>query len=187
MNYNQKQWRKEKRKQRQILDEVSRDKKSQQVYHQLLACKPYQQARHVGAYLAMSEEVNLHRIIQDAWTADKLVFLPVVVARGKPMIFAPYQADTKLTKDAVGMLVPDVDPLCCFSAEQLDLVITPLVAFDEQRNRIGMGGGFYDRTFAFKKIKAHPYLIGVAFAEQKTNQPIIANAWDIRPDEIVFA
>jgi 5-formyltetrahydrofolate cyclo-ligase len=61
-------------------------------------------------------------------------------------------------------------------------VLTPLVAFDEQHNRIGMGGGYYDRSFAFLKNRKQliqPKLIGLAFDCQRVEK-ITANPWDIR-------
>ena len=63
----------------------------------------------------------------------------------------------------------------------LDIVITSLVAFDSSRNRIGMGGGYFDRCFAFpkgRKIRLHPKLIGLAFDCQRVGS-IAPNPWDI--------
>jgi 5-formyltetrahydrofolate cyclo-ligase len=66
-------------------------------------------------------------------------------------------------------------------------VLTPLVAFDLALNRIGVGGGFYDRTFAFTKmsdVADRPVLIGVAFELQKLDA-IVPKAWDVRLDLVV--
>jgi len=70
--------------------------------------------------------------------------------------------------------------------QQLDLVLAPLVVFDENCNRIGMGGGFYDRSFAFRKDSqvTKPVLIGVAHDFQKVQQ-IVPEDWDVRLDMIV--
>ena len=72
-------------------------------------------------------------------------------------------------------------------ARELDVVITPLVAFDGEMNRIGMGGGCFDRTFAFlkrRKVYLRPKLIGVAFACQQIEK-VNANPWDIRLFQII--
>ena len=70
--------------------------------------------------------------------------------------------------------------------EALDLVLAPLVVFDPQRNRIGMGGGYYDRSFEFRKQAQRdaPILIGVAHELQKVDQ-LIAEDWDVRLDMVV--
>lgn len=187
MNNNQKQWRKEKRTQRQNIDDTSRLEKSQLICQKVLCTTAYQKAECIGAYLSLPEEVDVQSIIQQAWADGKSVFLPVVLAWGVPLKFAPYTPNTALKKDCLDIDIPDVDPKDYIDATALDLVVTPLVAFDEKDNRIGMGGGFYDRTFAFKKTQATPCLIGVAFAVQKVDGIITVNEWDIRPDVIVSA
>ena len=60
----------------------------------------------------------------------------------------------------------------------------PLVGFDAQRNRLGMGGGFYDRTFAFRNNKNNPYLIALAYEWQHLPK-LSKEAWDITPDLII--
>ena len=70
--------------------------------------------------------------------------------------------------------------------EAIDLVLVPLVAFDPQRNRIGMGGGFYDRSFAFRKNpdQPRPVLIGVAHELQKVDL-LEPEPWDVQLDMVV--
>jgi 5-formyltetrahydrofolate cyclo-ligase len=72
-------------------------------------------------------------------------------------------------------------------AGQLDLILMPLVGFDEHGNRLGMGGGFYDRSLAFRRTRRHwrkPLLIGVAFELQRC-PPLPTAAWDVPLDGIV--
>lgn len=185
MDNNQKQWRREKRQARKALDNTTRQTKSQTVCKQVIESDAYLQATCIGAYLAMPEEINVKAIIEHAWANGKSVFLPVVLDWGVPLKFAPYTPDTLLTQDCLGIDIPNVGSEHYIDATELDVVVTPLVAFDEHRNRIGMGGGFYDRTFACKKTKATPHLIGVAFDVQQVDGNITANEWDIRPDAIV--
>ncbi|PID67031.1 MAG: 5-formyltetrahydrofolate cyclo-ligase [Gammaproteobacteria bacterium] len=181
----QQDWRTEKRQARQSLSTSEKNQKSRQIAEQIIAGDNYQKAQHIGVYLAMPEEVNLNHFIEKARAHGKHLYLPVVIDWGKRLLFAPYTSTTTLGKDKLNMDVPKVDKNQYIAAEKLDLVITPLVAFDENRNRIGMGGGFYDRTFTFRKAKAKPALIGVAFAVQQTDCPIPVNHWDIRPDQII--
>lgn len=72
-------------------------------------------------------------------------------------------------------------------ARQLDLVLVPLLGFDDECNRLGMGGGFYDRTFAFLRFRRHlrrPFLLG--FADEAQHVPSLpAKPWDVRLDAVV--
>lgn len=176
-----------KRSARQALKSTEKAQKSAQISEQLLATAAYQQSSTIGAYLCLPEEVNVKAVIDAAWADGKSVFLPVVLGWGKALQFAPYTPESTLIKDALGIDMPDVPVSKYLDADKLDMVVTPLVAFDEQCNRIGMGGGFYDRTFAFKAENDcnKPTLIGVAFDVQRVTAGIAANDWDIRPDAII--
>ena len=81
---------------------------------------------------------------------------------------------------------PDVTDDEMLDPSDLDLVLAPLVVFDAECNRIGMGGGFYDRSFAFRKLESSvtPRLIGVAHELQRVER-LLPEAWDVRLDRIV--
>jgi len=109
----------------------------------------------------------------------KRIFAPIV-KKNNVMQFQELKPKTLLRRNVYGLFEPCDGQI--IDANALDVVITPLVAFDHQNNRIGMGGGYFDRTFAFLKDRQsyfHPKLIGIAFACQKTAQ-IAPNPWDIR-------
>lgn len=184
----QRNWRKEKKAARKALDQQERQEKSKQIAQCLLATDAYKNAQHIAAYLCMPGEVDMWKVIKKAWAEDKQVYLPVVLGWEQPLQFAPFTPQCELAKDYYDIEIPKVDSSEYVSPRILDLVITPLVAFDKYRNRIGMGGGFYDRTFAFKQrdSSAKPQLLGVAFETQRVDGvPIAANTWDISPDAII--
>ena len=81
---------------------------------------------------------------------------------------------------------PDVTDAEMLEPESLDLVLVPLVVFDPQLNRIGMGGGYYDRSFEFRKQPGCnvPALIGVAHELQKVDQ-LVPEEWDVRLDMVI--
>ena len=132
----------------------------------------------LGCYVSTWDEVDTSEIIERAWRAKKRVFLPVTAANGQ-MFFRETRPSTVLAKNDFGLWEPvngeQID------ASWLDVVVTPLVAFDDQGNRIGMGGGYFDRTFAFlggRNCWLQPKLIGVAFECQRVPK-IARNPWDI--------
>ena len=85
-----------------------------------------------------------------------------------------------------GIQEPACSPRHWVRAWQLDLILLPLVAFDESGNRLGMGGGFYDRSLAYRQSRTHsrrPRLIGLAHELQRVEQ-LATNSWDIPLDMI---
>jgi 5-formyltetrahydrofolate cyclo-ligase len=139
----------------------------------------FQRSRNIGCYLGTAVEVDTWPIIARAWAMKKRIFAPVVEKKSI-MRFRELSPKCSLKDGPLGILEPEdgllVDP------RQLDLVLTPLAAFDAENNRIGMGGGYFDRTFSFlngRRHLFHPKLIGLAFACQKVAK-IPPNPWDIR-------
>ena len=100
------------------------------------------------------------------------------------MVFAPWQPDQPLVKKAFGLLEPDCDESEWISPMLLDVVLTPLVVFDHHCNRIGQGGGFYDRTFEFILSAGKPFLMGVAHESQREPE-LVPQSWDIPLHKIV--
>ena len=126
----------------------------------------------------MDDEVDPTPIIERAWRAKKRLFVPVCDTRGN-MFFRQLQPDTEIRKSYFGLW----EPLAGLSidARKIDVVITPLVAFDNDLHRIGMGKGYFDRCFHFLRHRKNwfrPKLIGVAFDSQKVEE-ITPNPWDI--------
>ena len=95
------------------------------------------------------------------------------------MLFREMRPDTPLEKNDYGIWEPTSGAF--LSPRKLDAVIAPTVAFDDDNNRIGMGGGYFDRCFAYlryRKIWLRPKLVGLAFECQRVEK-ISANPWDI--------
>lgn len=95
--------------------------------------------------------------------------------REKKLSFLPATPATSFKNNSHGIPEPDVELSKAIAVTALDLIFVPLLAFDNHCTRIGMGGGYYDRTLAKEN---HPLLIGVAyeFQHQTWLEP---QEWDI--------
>ncbi|WP_417474561.1 5-formyltetrahydrofolate cyclo-ligase [Luteimonas mephitis] len=136
---------------------------------------------HVAGYWAVDGEIGLH-----AWQLrlpPTLTYcLPVL--HGEQLRFAPWRPGAALVSNRFGIPEPDVAPDSLLAAEDMALVVAPLVAFDANCHRLGMGAGWYDRSFAFRHDRAPPpWLVGAAFASQQVDA-IAAEPWDVPMDAI---
>ena len=132
----------------------------------------------IACYLPTEDEVDTRAIIEAGWRAKKRIFVPVLRNHGK-MLFRELDHRTILVRNHYGIWEPTDGAL--ISPRQLDIAIAPTVAFDENNNRIGMGGGYFDRCFAYLRLRRfwfRPKLVGVAFDCQKVEK-ITPNRWDI--------
>jgi 5-formyltetrahydrofolate cyclo-ligase len=135
-------------------------------------------AKFVACYLPMSDEVDTRLIIERGWRANKRIFVPVTYNNGN-MFFREIRPDTTLNRNKMSIWEPQSGQF--ISPRQLQIVVTPTVAYDALNHRVGMGGGYYDRCFAFLRHRRHwikPKLLGVAFYCQKVEK-ISPNTWDI--------
>ena len=139
----------------------------------------------IGIYYAVNNEVDVHPLCEILWQENKRVYLPIV--EKKKLLFGEYRNTSNLKNNRFKIPEPIVGLESQISAFELDLIFMPLVAFDPMGNRIGMGGGFYDRTLDNKQLDndlKKPILVGVAYEFQKQNQ-IQPNSWDI-PLDMIF-
>lgn len=135
----------------------------------------------VAGYWAVEGEIALHRW-QMRLPATLSYCLPVL--SGETLRFAPWRPGQPLTANRFGIPEPDLDPADTLAPEQMALVATPLVGFDAQCRRLGMGGGWYDRSFAFRHQRpAPPWLVGVGFSVQQVDD-LPVQPWDVGVDAI---
>lgn len=135
----------------------------------------------VAGYWALDGEIALHRW-QLSLPAGLRYCLPIL--HGEVLRFAPWRPGQALTSNRYGIPEPDLDPADTLPAEAMSLVVAPLVGFDASGHRLGMGGGWYDRSFAFRHRQAPPpWLVGVGFAAQQV-AALTVEPWDIPVDAV---
>ena len=154
-----------------------------QLARKVVQLEAYQHSRSIALYWAMDGEIDCSLLLKQAWRDGKSIYLPVLtLGRHKAMQFVLYTPATKLVSNRYGILEPE--SAISVLPQNLDLVIVPLVAFDHAGNRIGMGGGFYDRTFAFRQSVSKPLLVGVAHHLQRVKK-IVPQKWDVPLDRVI--
>lgn len=148
---------------------------------QLLAVPFLPAQGYVAGYWALDGEIALHSF-QLKLPQGLVWCLPVL--HGEELRFAPWRPGDALVSNRFGIPEPDVSPSSALDAEAMALVLMPLVGFDVRGARLGMGGGWYDRTFAFRKLApAPPHLVGVGFDAQRV-ESLRTEEWDVLPDAI---
>lgn len=176
------------RQQRRSLDERERSELSSAAVTSLVNHRLFRAAKHIACYLPNDGELDLTTLMGHAWAMGKTVYLPVLSSiHRNHLYFLPYEPDDVLTPNRFGIPEPIIRSRRVTDIKRLDLVLTPLVAFDNNGNRLGMGGGFYDRTFAFlrrRRFWRKPRLIGAAYDFQKA-AGLSGNPWDVPLDGVV--
>lgn len=153
----------------------------------ILKLPQFLKAKRVAIYLASDSEMDLTALAHQCWSMGKEVYLPVIHnIKSRELWFIRYEPDTPLIPNKYKILEPNPRTNQKLAAHLLDMVFLPLVGFDQQCHRLGMGGGFYDTAFAFKKqkTKSKPLLVGVAHECQKIAELPQAE-WDVSLDWVV--
>ena len=173
--------RRELRRRRRALAAGERIAAAERLAIHLLALPFAPTSGYVGGYWAMDAEIALH-VWQLKLPRDCVYCLPVL--HGERLHFAPWRPGDGLVTNRFGIPEPDVEPGSLLDAQDMTLVVTPLVGFDIRGNRLGMGGGWYDRSFAFRRQRsAPPWLVGAAFDTQRI-EALDAAAWDVALDAL---
>ncbi len=180
--------RREMRTRRRALTEPGRRILSRKLIHKLGRSRQFRSARRIACYLPNDGEVDLLPLIARMEFFGKRCFLPVLdTLRPRRLWFAPYRPGDPLVDNRFGIPEPACPSRYRVAAWCLDLVLTPLVAFDEEGNRLGMGGGYYDRTLSFLKRRHYwkrPRLMGIAYEFQQV-ESLPQRTWDIPLNSVV--
>jgi 5-formyltetrahydrofolate cyclo-ligase len=173
--------RRELRERRRALPASIRIAAAESMADRLLALPFLPTSGFVAGYWAIDGEIGLHAF---------QLRLPAALTYCLPMLhddtlrFAPWKPGDALVTNRYGIPEPDVDANDVLQPHAMAMVVLPLVGFDRHCHRLGMGGGWYDRSLAFRHAQAAPpWLAGAAFDVQHVDA-IAAEAWDVRLDAV---
>ncbi len=178
--------RKQLRQARRALSPAEQKFAAQLLAQQLRSNVRFMHCKHIAFYLANDGEIDPSFFLRIAERYGKNCYLPRLHRdSSNRMAFLRYRSGDKLHKNRYGIPEPHIQN-ARLPAWALQLVLLPLVGFDRHGQRLGMGGGFYDRTFAFKRNSPYrkPLLIGLAHGIQEVPSLQVEN-WDIPLNGIV--
>ncbi|MDR7122898.1 5-formyltetrahydrofolate cyclo-ligase [Rheinheimera soli] len=165
---------------RRSLSAEQQQQASFDLVQQLLPRPEVQHAQHIALYLSNDGELDTTPLINSLWQLGKTLYLPLLhpVVPGY-LVFQLYSPDSQLKPNQFGIGEPELNCSLLCPVDQLDLIFAPLVAFDSEGQRLGMGGGFYDRTLSqLDSAATKPKLIGLAHDCQQV-ESVPVEAWDI--------
>ncbi|QIZ77672.1 5-formyltetrahydrofolate cyclo-ligase [Ferrimonas lipolytica] len=146
-----------------------------------------QHASHVAIYLAADGELDPHLLAEILHARGKTLALPIIHPfHRQQLLFQRYQPGMPLQPNRFGIDEPKLDKSALIPLQELDVIFMPLVGYDLGGNRLGMGGGFYDRTLGGFTETQRPTLIGLAHEVQRV-PALPVQPWDVPIDAVATA
>jgi len=170
------------RKARRALTPSQQRQAARGLYRQLAQQPLFRRAKHISLYLPTDGEIDPRVLLRAAQRRGKATYLPVLSAWPRTkMVFQRIRPGEKLQPNRFRILEPRANLARQRKVWTLDLVLLPLVGFDDVGGRLGMGGGFYDRSLAYlarRKTWRKPTLLGLAHECQKVER-LAQASWDV--------
>lgn len=174
------------RKKRSEVDPELRLVAAHKASNLLLASTLFQKCQHIACYWSFQDEFDTRPLMEMIWLAKKHCYLPVL-REDKSLAFYHYEKNDALVTNQYGIPEPVTADKSAFPVDRLEIVLVPMIGFDLKGNRLGTGGGYYDRTFAFllEQSKPHsPCLIGLSYQCQAVDV-LPTDTWDVPLDGIL--
>ena len=176
------QLRRQLRNARRALTPAQQRQASRGLYRQLAQHPLFRRARHIALYLPNDGEIDPRPLLRAAQRRGKTTYLPVLSPWPQSkMVFQRIDAREPLRANRFGIAEPRRNRARQRKIWALDLILLPLVGFDRHGGRLGMGGGFYDRSLAYRKMRKNwhkPTLLGLAHECQQVDRLAMAS-WDV--------
>jgi 5-formyltetrahydrofolate cyclo-ligase len=164
---------------RQALSEAQRTAAAAALCAQLQTLPALAQSQHIAVYCAANDEIDPSAVVTMLRRQGKQLYLPVV-REDNSLLFAPWAPDDALQANRFGISEPVTD-VTLRAADALDALLIPLLGWDRHGTRLGMGGGFYDRSLA---DSPQVLKIGLAYATQQ-EASLPREPWDVKLDYVV--
>jgi 5-formyltetrahydrofolate cyclo-ligase len=180
------QIRRQMRRQRQALSPAQQHAASNRLGKELSTSLIIRRAERIGVYLATDGELDPLPALLGIQHRRHKLYLPILPKHADAVLhFASWQPGEELLSNRYGIGEPSLQQRELTPLWSLDILLMPLVAFDAAGNRLGMGGGFYDRALAIlARQPRKPLLLGVAHAFQQVDA-LPAAPWDQPLDGVI--
>lgn len=155
------------------------------VLHSLEDLPEFMTDAKVAGYWAVRGELPLNLAVASLSRREQRYFLPVL-GEARQLGFAEYREGVALHGNRYGIPEPDVPAETLHTAEEMDVILLPLLAFDRKGHRLGTGGGWYDASLAFlgnEPRPVRPLLVGVGYAFQEI-EAVPIEPWDVDLDYV---
>lgn len=163
---------------RRAIDHPMRQQASHEVAKRILQLPNFDACKRFALYLPADGELETAPLCAALRLAQKKLFLPCI-RDNATLSFALWHEDTPLQRNRYGILEPSDSEHC--EPHELDIACLPLVAWDRHGHRLGMGGGYYDRSLEENR---GPLRVGLGFSAQECPQ-LTADDWDINLDWVL--
>lgn len=160
---------------------------AQLITNKLMTMDYIHKSKHIAIFIAFDGEIRTSLLIRTLLCMHKKIYLPVLPnAKGECLLFLRYTFSTPLIYNRLNIYEPVWNINSIIPIEKLNIIFVPLVAFDNYGNRLGMGGGFYDRTLKNWKNQSNYVPIGLAYDFQRIpTQLLPMEKWDLTLPEII--
>ena len=166
---------------RNSLDKEIKDSMDCEIYNNLINSQLYSKAKSIFIYISFGSEINTKDIISKALKDNKKVYMPKIYKEDKSMKAIRLKSFNDLKENSMGILEP-IDDNDCIDKKEIDLILVPGVVFDFNGNRIGYGGGYYDRYLQDIKGISNKVVLAYDFQIVDSIEP---EAHDISFDYII--
>jgi 5-formyltetrahydrofolate cyclo-ligase len=164
------EWRRRLRERLAAMTDEARAKQSRAICERVVANEVFHAARVALLYAPMATEVDVTMLWRDAVGRGCRVYFPRVVGADQPLQFVRVTADTRWCKTTRSFREPRSEEVVTEPEVAKAVIVVPGLGFARSGERLGRGGGFYDRSLVAPPLSGRGYRIGVAFAEQMIDE-----------------